>query len=295
MPWSDPDSDDGPLSRSDYILLKDHDRRRAYRCVSCRRKACHMALNRVQCQRRAAARDKGLLEQWHAGSRVRDLIIEPVWHLRRMLARGPTGRVEEHLEIVIQLPLGPLTPMKQQGSETSFEAEWSFPVLEREQGKYAEKRGCRRPKGRYRLKVIWPSRDRVRWEERTPFGVVSSTSELTPGMRKGWISVRHCSFPISHSMQDQRLRWAAILTFQVPVQRRESSLFAILARKEGEEGRGLHPAECPCEMCVEWREGMIGTSIEDEQMLSGFVLESDSEPENDGSQDNRGSDMSEGD
>ena len=279
MPWSDPL--DGPLTRNDIILQKDDNRRRAYRCAVCRRKSCRMALNRVQCQRRAAARDKMLWEQWHDGSRVRDLIIEPVWHLRRMLARGPTGRVEEHYEIVIQLPLGPLTPLKQRGSRTSFEAEWSFPVIEREQGDYAEKCGGRRPKGRYRLQVRWPSHELVRWEECTQFGELCRSE----GEPRGWIAETHCSLALSlaksPSKEDRRLGFTAILTFQVPVQRRESSLLSVLARKEGEEGRGLHGAECACNMCEDWRDGMLGASHEDEQMLSGFVLDSEAELESD--------------
>ena len=282
MPWSDPD--DGPPSRSDIILLKDHDHRRAYRCALCRHKSCRMALNRVQCQRRAASRDEALHAQWHAASRVRDLIIEPVWHLRRMLARAPgNGQVEEHFEMVILLPLGPLTPLKQQGSETSFEAEWSFPVVEREQGSYAERRGGRRPKGRYRLQVRWPSRDRVRWEERTPFGELSKKCSLT-GLRRGWISETHCS--LFRSMQqataaDRRLAHASVVTFQVPVHRRESSLFSVLARKEGEEGRRLHSAECPCDVCEEWRARMRGASDEYDCLFSGVVLESEAELESD--------------
>lgn len=167
MPWSDPD--DGPLLRMDKIVLTDHARRLSYRCAACRHKSCCMALTRPRCQRRAASRDEGLYARWQEGSRVRDLIIEPVWHLRRMVALGPSSRAaEEHFELVIQLPLGPLTPLKQQGSETCFEAEWSFPVAQTEPGEYTDKRGGRRVKGRYRVKVCWPSR--VRWEERTPFG-----------------------------------------------------------------------------------------------------------------------------
>ena len=290
MPWSNPDPDNGPLSRSDKILLKDHDRRLAYRCAMCRGKSCSMALTRAQCQRRAASRDAGLYAQWQMGSRVRDLIITPVWHMRPVLAVGRTsfGTVApvEHFEIVIQLPLGPLTALKQYGSATVFKAEWSFPVAETEQGVYAEKRGGRRVKGRYRLQVRWPSP--VIWE-RVPRGELSHSA----GKRRGWIHERHCSLAISPSMRqataaDRRLMKAAIITFQVPLQRRESSLFSTLARKEGEEGRGLHPDACPCEICKEWREGMLGGSAEDEQILSGFVLESGSESDDGASEEAEG-------
>ena len=122
---------------------------------------------------------------------MRDLIIAPVWHSRRMMALGPSGKLEEHIELVIQLPLGLLTALKQQGSATSFEAEWSFPVTEREQGEFAEKRSGRRAKGRYRLRVSWPSP--VIWEERTPFGELSKKCSVT-GLRRGWLSETHCSF-----------------------------------------------------------------------------------------------------
>jgi len=104
MPWSNPGPDNGPLSRSDKILLKDHDCRLAYRCAMCRGKSCSMALTRAQCQRRAASRDAGLYAQWQMGSRVRDLIITPVWHMRPVLAVGRTsfGTVApvEHFEIL---------------------------------------------------------------------------------------------------------------------------------------------------------------------------------------------------
>eukprot|EP00326_Haptolina_ericina_P032386 CAMPEP_0181246260 /NCGR_PEP_ID=MMETSP1096-20121128/43908_1 /TAXON_ID=156174 ORGANISM="Chrysochromulina ericina, Strain CCMP281" /NCGR_SAMPLE_ID=MMETSP1096 /ASSEMBLY_ACC=CAM_ASM_000453 /LENGTH=259 /DNA_ID=CAMNT_0023343083 /DNA_START=62 /DNA_END=842 /DNA_ORIENTATION=+ len=101
MPWSNPGPDNGPLSRSDKILLKDHD---VGSCAMCRGKSCSMALTRAQCQRRAASRDAGLYAQWQMGSRVRDLIITPVWHMRPVLAVGRTsfGTVApvEHFEIL---------------------------------------------------------------------------------------------------------------------------------------------------------------------------------------------------
>ena len=267
------------LPHASYIEAKDTLRQLAYRCAYCwRATSCRMAVTRVRCQRVAASRDAGLYAQWAQGSRVRDLCIQPVWHMRRTMAWAPGG-FKEHFEIVVQLPLGPVTALKQKGSATSFEAQWSFPVAEREQGRYAEKRGGRQVKGRYHLDVRWPSR--VIWEDRFP----CSTGSSLDGVKKGWVRATQCSHRSSRSMQhsvvDRNSANGAIVTFQVPIQRRESSLLSILARKEGEEGRGLHAVECPCEMCDEWRERMVGASNEDEWMLSGFVVESEAEPESD--------------
>ena len=54
----------------------------------------------------------------------------------------------------------------------------------------------------------------------------------------------------------------------------------------------MHAAKCPCDICDEWREGMFGTSLDNEDMLSGVVLES--EPESDDAEQVEivGSDMS---
>ena len=121
-------------------------------------------------------------------------------------------------------------------------------------------------------------------------GLVTTIIKET-GLRRGWIHETHCSMAISTSLiphgiqrataSDQQLKRASVVTIQVPIYPRESSLFSVLARKEGEEGRGLHPVECPCEMCDDWREEMIGASNEDDGMLNGFVVESEVEPESD--------------
>ena len=83
------------------------------------------------------------------------------------------------------------------------------------------------------------------------------------------------------TVQDQTLsqQAAGLVTFQVPIERRSSSLFSVLARREGEEDRGLHHSQCPCEMCDNWREDLLwGSDAEgDGVQSSGYVFESDAE------------------
>ena len=80
------------LPHASYIEAKDTLRQLAYRCAYCwRATSCRMAVTRVRCQRVAASRDAGLYAQWAQGSRVRDLCIQPVWHMRRTMAWAPGG------------------------------------------------------------------------------------------------------------------------------------------------------------------------------------------------------------